>query len=629
MRHIHLASLLAFALLAAPVRLEAGEVLRYSGPPVSANLGVLPDAFVVVFRGAVAHGLEVREGAAGPRASHPGVQRAFERAGIASAERQFRGARIPAAGSGHPDLTGHYLLGIPPGASLEAAMAEVAAAPEVQHVEVIGIHAVDATPNDTYYAFGTSTFAYDQWHYWDGPYSAETDIAWDTETGDPSVVVAILDTGLKYRHSDLGGADPPGPADAITQGNVWVNPFEIPGNGVDDENNGFVDDVVGWDFVSAPISGATCPGYDNDCGLADNDPNDGEGHGTHVAGTVAAITNNGRAGAGIAGGFSDGTTSGAGNGVRILPLRIGHRARAVIPGIGPVVSGFVNMAWCAQAMNYVADLKDRGINIAAVNCSWGNSDTGGLSAAVDNLVAHDVLVVNSAGNSNSSTPSFLGSKAGVVAVAASDSNGVGASFTNYGPWVEIAAQGVAVLSTFHDPADPDTTHMYVGVLDGTSMAAPHVCGVAALLESYNPALTAIDKINLMTANATPFGPGNTKTMGAGILNAAAALAAAPGAVGVGEGHGGAFGQGLRVMPNPARHGAEFRLQAGPGASPGVLVVDVTGRTVRALSGAGQEGVVRLRWDGRDADGRRAPPGIYFALARHGAERAVARFVVLE
>ena len=92
-------------------------------------------------------------------------------------------------------------------------------------------------------------------------------------------------------------------------------------------------------------------------------------------------------------------------------------------------------------MNYLADLVDAGHNVAAVNCSWGSSNSGGLNAAVDNLLAHDVMVIHAAGNSNSSSADFLGTKAGVMNVAATDMNGNGANFTNHGSWVDVAAPG--------------------------------------------------------------------------------------------------------------------------------------------------------------------------------------------
>lgn len=486
-------------------------------PPPFVEMFV-PDELIVVFTAEARSGLIARRDASGRLlVNRPDVARDLDRVGAVEFQRQFAHAPARAAGSRFPDLTGHYSVKLGPGRSLEHALATFAANPAVDHVERIGIHPISLTPNDTYYINAPVSFPYPQWHYWDA-FGIDADLAWDTETGDPSVVIGILDSGVKYRHSDLGGNDPPGPADNVTQGNVWVNAGEIPGNSVDDDGNGFVDDVVGWDFVTTAAGpGVTC--LDADCGGTDHDPNDGEGHGTHVAGTVGAITNNARAAAGVAGGYSDGTTGGAGNGVKIMPLRIGFRGRSQ-----GITTGFVRMDWAAQAMNYVAGMVDDGVNVAAINCSWGSSNTGGIDAAVDDLLAHDVMIIAAAGNSGSSVAPYLGSKAGVMAVAATGKTGGPASFTNFGSWVEIAAPGVEILSTFHDPTDPDTTHMYVAVLDGTSMSAPHACGVAGLLESFDPSLTGPAKFALMEANTTPYS--GALDLGSGILNARLALDAA-------------------------------------------------------------------------------------------------------
>ncbi len=622
------APLLALAVSVLPSASPADEFVARVPLPAYAPEMVAPDQFVVEFKRDVAHRLQVVPDAHGrPRASVASVQRALDRIAATRAEREFVGARPRAAGSRFRDLTGYYLVSIPESADLRAAMDAMAAEADVDHVEPIGVHAVDATPNDTYFAYGTSKFPYDEWHLWD-LYGIDADLAWNTEKGKPSVLVGILDTGVKYRHSDLGGSDPPGPADNVTQGNVWVNPGEIPGNGLDDDANGYVDDVIGYDFVDTTPT--MNPGYsctDNDCGGPDNDPNDGNGHGTHVAGTVAAITNNARGVAGIAGGFSDGTTGGAGNGVKIVPCRMG-----VTGTKGAMTAGFVSMPAAAAAMNYLANLAEDGFNVAAINCSWGNSNSGGIDAAAEDLLDHDVMIIVAAGNNNNTIPSFLASKARVMAVGATDSTGKGASFTNYGSWVHLAAPGVSVLSTWHEITDPDTTHMYVALLDGTSMSTPHAVGVAALLESYNPALTRADKFNLMVNNTGPFGPMNTKALGSGILNAQLALAAAPPPT---TGVSAYVPQGARALalaasPNPARAGCDLMVRALPGGRVRVAVLDASGRMVRALEGvASVDGGLRLRWDGRDSAGRRAGVGLYMILASAGRERAAAKLVVLD
>ena len=397
---------------------------------------------------------------------------------------------------------------------LEAAIAAFAAHPLVEDVEPIGVHAVHATPNDTYFDNPPPAFPYPQWHLWDN-HGVDADLAWDDEAGDPDVVVAVLDTGVRYFHTDLGGPNPPwGPDAPATNGNIWVNAGEIPNNGIDDDGNGYVDDTVGYDFV-ADTSDPLWVCADADCGTADNDPHDGEGHGTHVAGTVSAITNNAAGVAGVAGGFSDGTSSGAGNGARIMSLRVGWRAAFLF-----TLTGVVRMDYAAEAMDYVTWMKTNGgVNVAAINCSWGSSDSGGLNAAVDALLAADVMIVKAAGNSNSSTPDFLGGKAGVTNVGATGPTGAGSSFSNFGNWVDVAAPGEQVVSTYHNPADP--TVDYVTLLDGTSMAAPHVCGIAALLESFDSTLTATDKHTIIVNTALPYS--GTKDVGSGIANARAAL----------------------------------------------------------------------------------------------------------
>jgi subtilisin family serine protease len=336
--------------------------------------------------------------------------------------------------------------------------------PSIEHVEPIGIHTVYVQPNDPFYLNSPPNpdFPFSQWHYWDTA-GINADLAWNTETGSPDIVVAVLDTGVRYFHLDLGGNNSLwGPDNPQSNGNIWINPGEIPGNAIDDDLNGYVDDTIGFDFVASTggPGGAKC--IDQDCDTVDNDPDDGDGHGTHISGTIAAITNNNRSVAGIAGGFSDGSTSAPGNGAKIMPLRIGYHAR-----YQGQVTGIVRMDWAAEAITYAADQIDlHNVNIAAINASWSSSNTGGIDAAINNLLAHDVMLIHAAGNSNADNPGYLGSKAGVMNVAATDDNANGASFTNFGSWVDLAAPGVDVLSTYANPDDPDLTCVWGGSLIG-------------------------------------------------------------------------------------------------------------------------------------------------------------------
>ncbi len=615
-------------------------VIQKSVSTVPDFIGWEADRFVAVFKPETAHQLQALPALPDrARANLDRVQQVLDRVAAIHFEREFAGAKPEPRGSRFPEMTGHYLVRVAPGMGLDEAMTEFKKLPDIDHVEKIGIHTVLLTPNDGYYLNATPPvgFPWKQWHYWD-TYGINANVAWEKERGSPTVVVGITDTGMRYFHSDLGGSDPPGPADNVTNGNIWVNPGEIPGNGIDDDGNGFVDDVIGWDFMDATLAGTVC--RDPDCGTPDNDPMDGEGHGTHVGGTVGAITNNGNRVAGIAGGWGDGTPTGAADGVKLIPLRMGYHAcvgtvNQCSHGTGQI-AGIVSMAWAAQAMNYVSGLVDHGIDVTAINCSWGSSNSGGIATALANLQAHDVLVVCAAGNSNNTANevdgNYLCTVPGVLTVGATDSLGNDASFTSFGPNVDLAAPGVHVLSTYSPNIDdgvPDGD--YVALLDGTSMASPHVVGAAAVLESYNSALTAAQKAALITGHTKAFGPGHTKVLGTGILDLAAALAAAPvPTTGVGEPHAQAPGLDLRAFPNPARGGSDFAVQARPGQRVELRVIDAAGRDVRALDGvANGNGEFHARWDGKDSDGRTARSGLYFVKAGTGTQNATHKLVVLE
>ncbi len=511
---------LALVLLSAAL-VAAEEVLpvdpsKYVDAPTF--IGNVPDEFIVVLKDNVAidHGKDARATTA--LSDFAGFDNLAAQYGVSRLKPQFPGADKKQTANADR-LARHYKVRFETG-TLEEAMAAYAANPSVDHVEPIGIHALYATPNDTYYDDPPPEFPYDQWHYWD-TYGISANTAWDMEPGDQTVIVGDLDIGTKYDHGDLGGSNPPGPNDASTNGNIWVNTNEIPGNSIDDDGNGYVDDIIGWDFVDrTDWYSYNC--IDSDCGGADNDPSDGDGHGTHTAGTIAAITNNGYSVAGVAGGFGDGTYAGGGNGVKVVPCRIGY----VLDYAQYGAVGVVIMDYVAEAMYYMAELKVDGWNVAAINCSFGTTNSGGLAAACDYLQAQDVMIVVAAGNSSSSSADYLGSRGDCLDVGATDQDGDPASFTNYGSWVDIAAPGVGIMSTITDPSDP--TGDYIAPMDGTSMACPHVVGVAALLESYNPSLTAQEKFDIITdpANTTPYNP--SRDLGAGIVDVRKCLEAAGG-----------------------------------------------------------------------------------------------------
>ncbi|MCA9290828.1 MAG: S8 family serine peptidase, partial [Phycisphaerales bacterium] len=436
----------------------------------------------------------------------PGLDTLGERFGVTEVREQFPGASVSDLDRGLPDLSGYHVVTFDPTlTTVDEVVAAYRAAAFVRSVEYIGIHRMDATPNDGSYPT--------QWHL---NQANDKDIdapeAWNTETGDPSIVVAVLDSGVRYYHKDLGGAAASSSNPAATDGNIWINLAEKNGApGVDDDANGYVDDWVGYDFVT----GATGCWSGEDCSGTDNDPRDFNGHGTHCAGNVAAINNNGYATASPAGGWGNGSLQNGGNGVKVMCLRMGYSGSS-----GGQEVGFVRMDFAASAFYYAAN---NGARIAS--CSWGSSNSGGIAAALDYFVGSGGLVFVAAGNANNQTAGYLNSRNDCYSVAATNTSDAKASFSSYGTWVDISAPGDGILSSYHVHSDPASD--YVATLSGTSMATPLVASTAAATWSANPTWSAAQvwaQVRDTADNIDAQNPSYIGRLGSGRINLASAVA---------------------------------------------------------------------------------------------------------
>ena len=326
------------------------------------------------------------------------------------------------------------------------------------------LYHLEATPNDPSYGVLWGLNNTGQTVNRD-PGTANADIdcnlAWDVTTGAATTVVGMCDSGIRRTHQDIAG-------------NIWTNPGEIAGNGVDDDGNGYVDDTWGWDF------------WNND-----NNPTDDNGHGTHTAGTVGARGSNGV-----------GVTGVCWN-VRMVGLKIGS------------ANGSVSSSAAVSALNYCIA---KGIKLS--NHSWGGGTaSSAMDAAITSARNAGHMLVCSAGNSglnNDTSPSYPASYSqdNIISVAATDNDNRLASFSNYGATrVDLGAPGVNVYSTY---GKNDTAYQY---LSGTSMAAPHVTGVAALVWTVNPTWSYSQVRSKILSTVKPISALSGKSVTGGVLNA--------------------------------------------------------------------------------------------------------------
>ena len=346
-----------------------------------------------------------------------------------------------------PGLPDTYLVKLDSkGANILSAVNALSNDPAVEYAEPDYLAKFASIPDDPRFS--------EQWSLT----KVQAENAWDQTMGAPSVVIAIIDSGIDLTHEDLAP-------------NLWTNPGEIPANSIDDDNNGFVDDVQGWNFVNAT-----------------NNVQDFIGHGSMVAGVAAARTNNTLGIAGMCGNC------------RIMPVKVTQ------------VSGFANYSDIAAGVIYATNKGARVINLSV----GGYADSPTLRNAINAALADGIVVVGGAGNDNSSNLFYPAAYEGVIAVAGTDENDQRVNSSNYGSWVDISAPGVNILSTTLGDYASDA---------GTSYAAPFVSGAAGLLLSLHPDWTPamVRSQFLHTTDAIDgLNPGFEELLGSGRLNAAAA-----------------------------------------------------------------------------------------------------------
>lgn len=343
---------------------------------------------------------------------------------------------------------------------------------EIEYAEPNYVYQHDAVSNDLYFTNGSLWGIYGDASSPANQFGSQAAEAWAlNRTGSSSVIIGIIDEGAMVKHVDLAA-------------NFWTNPFD-PIDGIDNDGNGYIDDVNGWDFAA------------NNNSVFDGV---GDDHGTHVAGTIGAKGGNGTGVAGVVWNVKMIAT-------KFLGSNGGTTANAI------------------KAIDYLTDLKVRhGLNLPASNNSWGGGGfSQALKDAIDRAGAQNILFVAAAGNdglSNDVTTRYPSgyTSDNIIAVASIVNNGTISSFSNFGAVsVDLGAPGSGIFSTLPVSSKGKITSGY-GSYNGTSMATPHVSGAVALYVSSNPTATAAQIKSAILGATVPTASLNGKTLTGGRLN---------------------------------------------------------------------------------------------------------------
>lgn len=444
-----------------------------SGAPVerSSAPALATRRMVVVLRPDVAHAaLAAFGGIRDPRhlaaVRAPALAALSARLGGAWFEPEFRNET---PGASDRDLTTFWIAHLPPALGLADALDRARAAAEVVEAAPIALQPVDpvagvpiapgdaraGAPSFTAAAPNDTMFGLCYWQYQPSRRDLHTLEAWDLVQGD-STVIAIVDTGVLRDHPDLAGTT------ADDWGNLWTNRAERDGApGVDDDGNGYVDDVWGWDFVDGDT--LDYPARDGEDAVdEDDDPNDFAVHGTACAGIAAAIADNVHGLAGVA------------PHAKIMALRVGYSARA-----NP--AGLVDLSSAARAIVYAVR---NGATV--INCSFASVQQPDIIAAVDAATAAGVLVVAAGGNNG--TPNYLGERDDVLSISSTDDKDKVTLFSNRQPYVDLCAPGQSIATTVLHATGTDSIGLRQATYSpgeaGTSFSAPMGAAAVALLDQY-------------------------------------------------------------------------------------------------------------------------------------------------
>ncbi len=381
------------------------------------------------------------------------IEQIKDKYGITALTRPFPKAE------GSPELQNTFLLQFTAIQKVDEIIAYLEKNATIVYAEKVPYDEITYTPNDTYYNSST------QW----GLFQINAGQAWDIATGNANIIVATVDNAIEIAHPDLANQ-------------IWTNPGEIPNNGVDDDGNGYIDDVNGFDV-----------------GDNDNDPSPPGStwdHGTHVAGTTGATTDNN---AGVAS---------IGFGITIMPVK----ATANSSGSNSVSNGYDGIYYAALNGAHV------------INCSWGGY---GYSSTAQNIInwawSQGSIIVAAAGNDNldmdiSGNAHYPSNYNNVICVASSTTGDAKSSFSNYGSAVDVTAPGSNIASTV-----PFGNYAY---MSGTSMASPLVSGLLGLMISLNPGMPQQDVVNCLIStcdNIDAANPSYVGDLGSGRINAFAAM----------------------------------------------------------------------------------------------------------